>query len=207
MIAGIGAEGHRTGFDGVLFQRRKGAVDEEDRAGGADVAGRAEGPGGAQILGRLIDIGALCAVERHLLAIGREHVLAQELSQFLEGIAHAPDDRVVAPDGVRRLGPVDDVEDDQCEGGDADEEDEQRCQDDEGVDDDFRQHGSSSRHDPGLVMLRQGRRFRSPLRSCAARPRGHLSVSAVPAVGAICASASPSARSENSAGRTRRRGD
>src|SRR5579885_2039997 len=120
---------HGLGLDRVGVQRRKRAVDEDDGAGGAQIAGRAEGHRGVDVLRRAIGPGTLGAVERQLLAIHGEEILAEEIAEILEEVAEPADDRIIAADGVLRLADVQHVHD-----ADADEtgdEDQQQQRDDD----------------------------------------------------------------------------
>src|SRR5882672_9672519 len=78
-------------------------VDEDQRAGLMQVVGRAEADDAALVLRQAIDPAARRAVERHLVAVAGEEVLAEVFAELLEEIAEAPDDRVVAQHAVLLL--------------------------------------------------------------------------------------------------------
>jgi hypothetical protein len=84
---------------------REGRVHEEDRARLLDVVGRAEAdePAAVLLLGHAVDPRARRAVERHLVAVAGEEVLAEVLALLLEEVAQPPDHRVVAQHRVLLL--------------------------------------------------------------------------------------------------------
>ena len=83
-------------------------IDENDRAGLAQIVGRAEADDAAFVLGLLVDPPAGRPVERHFVAVAGEKVLAEILAHLLEKKPHAPDDRIIAQHGVLFLGDVPD---------------------------------------------------------------------------------------------------
>jgi hypothetical protein len=131
----------RRGLLLPLLHRER-VVHEQDRAGCLDVVGRAEADEAAAVLllRNPVDPRARRAVERHLLAIAGEEVLAEVLALLLEEIAQPPDHRVVAQHRVLLLRDVlDEPEDDHREDHDR----EQRPRADRQDLDRFR-HGFSS---------------------------------------------------------------
>jgi hypothetical protein len=76
-------------------------------------------------LGRPRDPVALRAVERHLLPVHGEEVLAKEFTQGREEVPEAAHDGVVAPHRIRGLGHVEDEENRKYKSTDPDGEDEQ----------------------------------------------------------------------------------
>ena len=107
-FAAVGSDGHRARIHGILVQCRIRAIDEQDRAGNAQIAGGTERDGVVDIFRGAIAPRPLRAVEREFLAIHGKEVLAEEFAQVLEQVTEAPDDGVVAP---YRVGGLRDVHD------------------------------------------------------------------------------------------------
>src|SRR5439155_3939706 len=78
-------------------------VDEDQRPGVVQVVGRAEADDAAFVLRQAVYPAARRAVERHLLAVAGEEVLAEVFAELLEEVAEAPDDGVVAQHAVLLL--------------------------------------------------------------------------------------------------------
>jgi hypothetical protein len=57
----------------------------------------------------------LCAIERQFLAIHGKKILAKKFTQVLEHVTEAPDNRIIAPDGLLRLADVLDIGNDSPE--------------------------------------------------------------------------------------------
>jgi hypothetical protein len=96
-------------------------VDEDQRARLVQVVGRAEADHAALVLRQPVDPAARRAVERHLVAVAGEKVLAEILADLLEEVAQVADDRVVAQHAVLLLRDVADK--DEREHGDQQDRD------------------------------------------------------------------------------------
>lgn len=67
---------------------------------------------------------ALSAIERHLFAVYRKKVMAEELAKVRQNVAHSPDHRIVAAHGIGGLKPVNDELSDQGQHAKPDNDDE-----------------------------------------------------------------------------------
>ena len=113
-VGGVGmftvrAYGDRSRFHGIFFQRGVGAVDKNHRTNGFEVARRSEANGGVDPFSSLINPSTFRPVERQLLAVHREKVLAKEFAEMFEEVAKPSDDRKVATHRMLGLRHVDDV--------------------------------------------------------------------------------------------------
>jgi len=100
----------------LFLQHGKRGVDEYQRAGLFQIIGRAEPDNAPFVLGESVNPAPRCSVERHLIAVTREHVLAQILTQLFQEVAQSSDNGKVAQHGVLLLGNVLDELIEQCEG-------------------------------------------------------------------------------------------
>ena len=83
-------------------------------------------------LGRPLDPFALCPVEGQFFAIHRKEVLTEEFAQRRKQRPEPPQHRIVAPDGITRLRPVDNPQhnrgkDDQSDHSDKQERQKIQC--------------------------------------------------------------------------------
>ncbi len=125
-VVGIRPDDHGRRGQGMLVERGKRAVDEDHRADGGQVPGRAEGDSVVRAGSRPIHPIALGAIERQLLPVEREEILPEELAKRREQGTKAADDGIVAPDGVAGLADIDDEHDENGKHKQSDCEDEQR---------------------------------------------------------------------------------
>ena len=127
-LAAIGAYDHFGSLCGLLAERRIGAVDENRRANGTEVAGRTEGNGVVDALGRFLHPIALGPVERHFLTVHGKEILPEELAQGGEQAAKSADNRVIAAHRVMGLCHIDGEQHDDSKRQQADDHNEQRRQ-------------------------------------------------------------------------------
>lgn len=125
-FARIRTNQQRLGRNRILVQRRKRRVDEKHRTFGTQVTRGAECARVVDIASRAIDPGTLGAIERQLLAVHGEEILAEELAKVLEPVAEAADDRIVAQHRTACLVAVDDEENQRGQHERAGHEQEQR---------------------------------------------------------------------------------
>ena len=97
------AQHQRRRRQALLLQHRERVVDEDQRAGLVQVVGRAEADHAALVLRQAVDPAARRAVERHLVAVAGEEILAEVLAHLLEEVAQPADHRVVAQHAVLLL--------------------------------------------------------------------------------------------------------
>jgi hypothetical protein len=93
----------------IFVEHRERRIHEDQRARLVQRIGRPETDDAAFVLGQPVDPAARGAVERHLVAVADEEVLAEVFAELLEEIAQMSHDRVVAQHGVLLLRAVLDV--------------------------------------------------------------------------------------------------
>jgi hypothetical protein len=125
-FARIGSDPHRQRFCRVAVEHREHVVGEQRRPRDRQVPGRAECHRVAAPLAGAVDPFALGAVERHLLTVHGEEILAEELAKLGEQHPESPQHRIVAPDRVAGLQDIDDEEDDDDQRRHPDGDDKQR---------------------------------------------------------------------------------